>query len=558
MSNEEPRPATDSENERTGASVDSQISSDLQSKPKTASLKKGEPNDLSAQGTVIIPRGNQIPAKRSSSILDLSQSAIHTRGVIKTSDSSMLRRSSIASPLPPLTPEEEADLINQQTVISKKPLAESDPLRTLTTREMGRMLAGHTLGTYALSEFVGGGGMGAVFRATDMLLNRTVAIKVLAPSQARDEETLRRFKNEAQSAARLDHENIGRVYNVGEDQGWHYIIFEFIEGENLRDYVMRQGPLSLVDNLTLLTQLADALAHASSREVVHRDIKPSNVIITPEGRAKLVDMGLARLHQVDEDKEDLTASGVTLGTFDYISPEQARDPRLADVRSDIYSLGCTLYFMLTGRPPFPKGTVLQKLLSHQADMPPDPRLERADLPDSFIQILQTMMAKSPNDRYQSPEALHADLRALGNAIGLEDLSHGQLAWGTLAVARQQHPWWYSHLPWAIPVLLSLVALFGVQLFTSGDASLESRRDLSVPKALKQATTMTNSQNSSSSTNDQKDEKQNTPLDPLTSPPGTSDPFSDDQFKRLFEQPFPELRTSPAPVSTPENSPREPN
>ena len=164
---------------------------------------------------------------------------------------------------------------------------------------MGKLLEGQRLGHFELQEYVGGGGMGPVFRALDTMLNRIVAVKVLSQDQSSDEETLRRFQNEAQSAARLDHENISRVHYVGEDRGWHYIVFEFIEGINLRDLVDRDGPLSLADAVSYTLQIADALAHASQRDVVHRDIKPSNVLITPDGRAKLVDMGLARLHQVE-------------------------------------------------------------------------------------------------------------------------------------------------------------------------------------------------------------------------------------------------------------------
>ena len=162
--------------------------------------------------------------------------------------------------------------------------------------------------------------------------------KVLSRQQSDDEETLRRFRNEAQSAARLDHENIGRVHAVGSDDGWHYIVFEFIEGTNLRDTVLKDGVFGLARAIDVTVQVAEALEHASERDVVHRDIKPSNIIITTAGRARVVDMGLARLHHMAGD-QDLTVSGMTLGTFDYISPEQARDPRSADVRSDLYSLG---------------------------------------------------------------------------------------------------------------------------------------------------------------------------------------------------------------------------
>ncbi len=206
-----------------------------------------------------------------------------------------------------------------------------------------------------------------MFRALDTRLNRVVALKVLPPALSRDPLIVQRFKNEAQAAAQLDHENVARVFFIGEDRGLHYIAFEFINGTNVRDLISDQSRLPVCDALNFVLQIASALVHTSAQGVVHRDIKPSNIIITPFGRAKLVDLGLARKENKDEQAADLTVAGTTLGTFDYISPEQARDPRSADVRSDIYSLGCTLYHMLTGEPPYPDGTVLQKLLQHQGD-----------------------------------------------------------------------------------------------------------------------------------------------------------------------------------------------
>ncbi|MFM8435186.1 MAG: serine/threonine-protein kinase, partial [Planctomycetia bacterium] len=194
---------------------------------------------------------------------------------------------------------------SEATVISAQP-----PVGPLSMAEIGRVLEGRRLGAYQLERFVGGGGMGAVFRALDTTLDRIVAVKVLSRQQSADEEMLRRFRNEAQSAARLDHENIGRVHAVGSEDGWHFIVFEFIEGTNLRDLVREQGAFDVPRTLNVAIQVADALEHASDREVVHRDIKPSNIIITPAGRARLVDMGLARLHQV-EAGNDLTASGMT-------------------------------------------------------------------------------------------------------------------------------------------------------------------------------------------------------------------------------------------------------
>jgi serine/threonine-protein kinase len=296
--------------------------------------------------------------------------------------------------------------------------------------------------------------MGAVFRALDTTLDRIVAVKVLAGRQADDEEMLKRFRNEAQSAARLDHENIGRVHAVGSEGGWHYIVFEFIEGTNLRDLVREQGPFDLARAVDVSIQVADALEHASEREVVHRDIKPSNIVITPAGRARIVDMGLARLHHIADDR-DLTVSGMTLGTFDYISPEQARDPRAADVRSDLYSLGCTIFFMLVGRAPFADGTMVQKLLQHQQADPPALDQVRSDVPRRFAEIVERLMAKDPLDRYQRPAVLVADLMAFADDHALAPVSPRPVPTAAIAAPRSA----IHRLPWLLPLagLLALVA-----------------------------------------------------------------------------------------------------
>ena len=348
----------------------------------------------------------------------------------------------------------EGPSVDDATIISARP-----PIHTQTAdgqiapRELGQTLVGRKLAHFDLLEFVGGGGMGAVFRASDTMLNRIVAVKVLSRDQGRDEETVKRFQNEAQSAARLDHDNIARVYFVGEDDGWYFIVFEYIEGNNLRDQIANRGPMSVEDALKITLQVAEALEHASHREVVHRDIKPSNVLLTRTGKAKLVDMGLARLQPMKAEENDLTASGVTLGTFDYISPEQARDPRMADVRSDIYSLGCTLFFMLTARPPFPDGTVLQKLLSHSGEAPPDPRLLRPDLPDELIPVISRMLSKQPADRYQKPSDLIGDLLALSERLGFQTTPHGDPIY--IAPEPSRIGWVERHLPWIAPLLFLL-------------------------------------------------------------------------------------------------------
>ena len=350
------------------------------------------------------------------------------------------------------------------TVISGKPAAAG---KSAATAEIGRMLEGHSLGPYRLDQFVGGGGMGAVFRALDTTLDRVVAVKVLSRQQSNDEEMLKRFRNEAQSAARLDHENIGRVHAVGSDDGWHYIVFEFIEGTNLRDVVVKEGPFDLARTIDVTIQVADALEHASQRDVVHRDIKPSNIIITPTGRARVVDMGLARLHHMAGD-QDLTVSGMTLGTFDYISPEQARDPRSADVRSDLYSLGCTVFFMLVGRAPFANGTMVQKLLQHQQDPPPAIEALRPDVPKRFAQVLDRLMEKNPKDRYQRPADLVADLTTMADDLGIELASPRPAA--ASSVEPVAEPTTAMHLPWLIPLLGLIAVVGGIWLRTTGTAT----------------------------------------------------------------------------------------
>jgi len=350
------------------------------------------------------------------------------------------------SRLPAGAPASDAD----ETAISAgRP---TPPVMAATMEEIGRALEGHALGPYHLDQFVGGGGMGAVFRATDTTLDRVVAVKVLSRQHSSDVDMLRRFKNEAQLAARLDHENIGRVHAVGSDAGWHYIVFEFIEGTNLRDVVRDEGPLDVPRALRFTAQVAEALEHASERGVVHRDIKPSNIIVTPTGRARLVDMGLARLPAVGG-APDLTESGMTLGTYDYISPEQARDPRAADVRSDLYSLGCTLFFMLTGRPPFADGTAVQKLLQHQQSPPPPVAADRDDIPIGLGAVVERLLQKQPEDRYQTPAALVADLVAIAGMVGVDlDVEPGRGA--DPVVLRDRGSSW----PWVLPVVAMLATV----------------------------------------------------------------------------------------------------
>ncbi len=315
---------------------------------------------------------------------------------------------------------------------------------------------GERIDIFELEEAIGVGGMGAVFRALDTRLDRLVALKILPPEPAFDTEVVQRFYQEGRAAARLDHENIARVFTIGHDGRFHYIAFEYIEGTTVRQRVERNGPMPVSEAINYTLQIADALVHAAERGVVHRDIKPSNIIVTPHGRAKLVDMGLARRFERGGD-DGLTQSGMTLGTFDYISPEQARDPRDVDVRSDLYSLGCTLFHMLTGRPPFPEGTVLQKLIQHQEEPPPDIRALNPAVTADLASILGKLMAKDRDRRYQTPEQLVRDLLTVAGALGLRSVSPEGLVW----LSSEAPPAWERHLVWGIPTLVFAVIVSGL-------------------------------------------------------------------------------------------------
>lgn len=266
-----------------------------------------------------------------------------------------------------------------------------------------------TLGKYVLQKKIGAGGMGTVYLAIDQNQKRTVAIKVLPPEKANDPVLVKRFRAEGQTGAHMEHPNIVSVYESGEISGHLYIAMEYVDGKDAYELLRKRGVLPPRRSLEIIRQTATALQHAYERQVVHRDIKPSNLMIREgDGVVKLADMGLARMMEEDFDSR-ITRAGTTVGTVDYMSPEQARDSKAADIRSDIYSLGCTWYHLLTGRPPFPEGDMVNKLRAHAFQPVPDPRVLNEGVPEGLAAVMRRMMAKKPEDRYQTPAELLVDL-----------------------------------------------------------------------------------------------------------------------------------------------------
>lgn len=255
---------------------------------------------------------------------------------------------------------------------------------------------------YLLLSTLGQGGMGRVFLARDRRLNRLVAIKVLNPDRATHERSLARFEREAQVGGQLQHENLVRIYDVGLFNNAPYLVMEYIEGLTVADLIARQGRLDVSQTARIGRDVALGLQHLAEKKMVHRDVNPRNILIDKEGRAKLTDLGLAIF---EEQQAQVTNEGSTVGTFDYISPEQARHSHGVDIRSDLYSLGCSLYHMLSGQVPFPAGSLAEKIYSHQVRDPQPLENFVSGVPRELARIIQRCMKKKPEERFESAREL---------------------------------------------------------------------------------------------------------------------------------------------------------
>jgi serine/threonine-protein kinase len=294
----------------------------------------------------------------------------------------------------------------------------SDPSPSSPAGKPGRRKV--RMGKYEVIQHIATGGMGAVYKARDTEKNRDVALKILPAETANDEKMIERFKREARSASRLHHDNIVHVYEFGDFKGTWFLSMEYVDGVDLYDYIKEHGVMDPEEARQIILQAARALRHANDQKIVHRDIKPSNILLTRRSNrfvVKLTDFGLAREADVNEFR--VTKDGHTVGTIDYMAPEQARDSNSADIRSDIYSLGCTWYHLLSGHAPFHEGGLGERLIHIMNDDPPDVRTINEKVSDETWSVLRKVLAKDPDDRYPSPVELIDDLNELeGRSIAL--------------------------------------------------------------------------------------------------------------------------------------------
>jgi serine/threonine protein kinase len=293
----------------------------------------------------------------------------------------------------------------------------------VTEYQAGLLARGHTdgffLNDYKILERLGRGRMAGVFKAVHRL-GQVVAIKVLPPSRAKDPSLLARFQREARMAVRLKHPNVVRTFQTGEAGGVHFLVMEYLEGETLDDVLKRRGKLPPAEGARLVYQALQGLQHIHEQGMVHRDLKPSNLMLvsptTPDGTdttgqatVKILDIGLGRalfedsVPEASREPDQLTAAGIVMGTPDYLAPEQARDAHGADIRADIYSLGCVLYHCLAGQPPFPDTNLIQQMIRHATETARPLQELNAAVPDGLQQIVNWMIAKEPSQRYQMPD-----------------------------------------------------------------------------------------------------------------------------------------------------------
>jgi serine/threonine-protein kinase len=307
----------------------------------------------------------------------------------------------------------------------------------LTSYQYEQLFAGEwemlSIGPYTVLDRLGAGGVSDVYKAWDTIRGRIVALKVLRTHLESKRSAVRQFERELEALPRLNHPNVIRTFEAHRLGSMFYFAMEYVEGRDLARFVQDNGPLSVEQASDYIRQVAQGLQHAHQYSLVHRDIKPANLFLInppvregigaalqrrgPDPLVKIIDWGLARIPPPPDQANAMAGEdseyGLLTGTADYVSPEQARDARIVDTRSDIYSLGCAFVYLLTGQPPFPGRTLMQKLMHHQQSPPPELRTMRPDVPEELEQIIYKMMAKDPAERFQIPLLVVSPLRKFG-------------------------------------------------------------------------------------------------------------------------------------------------
>jgi WD40 repeat protein/predicted Ser/Thr protein kinase len=337
--------------------------------------------------------------------------------------------------------------------------AQDEPtLRRTPPPEVPAALLDHP--RYRVLELLGAGGMGWVFKAEHRLMERTVALKVIRRDLMNRPTAAERFVLEVRAAARLSHPNIVTAHDAEQAGDVHFLVMEYVHGESLESLVHRQGTLSVVQSCDAVRQAALGLQHAHERGMVHRDVKPANLLRTPDGTVKVLDFGLARFAS-EARGGPLTPEGAVLGTPDYVAPEQALDPQRADIRADLYSLGCTLYFLLAGRPPFGEGTVLQKLMAHQGETPRPLSVRRPALPRKLTELIERLLAKDPAQRPQTPMEVAQALLPFTTPDSLSDQGAEPCSGAGNTVVRNSPTTRGFGVPWLLVLAPMVLLLAGV-------------------------------------------------------------------------------------------------
>lgn len=278
-------------------------------------------------------------------------------------------------------------------------------------------MSSEMIGKYEIVEKRGEGGFGVLFRAWDTVIERVVALKVLHPQFASNERLSAWFKREAKAMARLNHQNIVTIHNFEIESGRHFIVMEYVDGDNVSEMLKKNGPLPIDDAIKIVLQLADGFGYAHQGGIIHRDIKPSNIMVDPSGKVKITDFGIAKI--LDDTKLTKTSSGA--GSLHYMSPEQI-DGKTVDARSDIYSLGITMYQMVTGKVPFTDDSEYVVMRAHLNQEPTPPAQLRPDTPPALESVILRMLAKKPDDRYESMKSMSVELRRAFDPLAANDLT----------------------------------------------------------------------------------------------------------------------------------------